>query len=174
MEHISLSGIVASFGISALGIIAIAAFGLMFSAYIKIVTVLSIVRAGLGLSSLPSAFVSGTLALGLTAFVMTPTVISTTESMDRVLKSTNPISDSLKAQAIDAGLATWKKFLEQHAHPDELQKFTRIASNLDSKIPVESVMQKEGSQAVQPEASADRSNHSWRILIPAFLVSELK
>jgi flagellar biosynthesis protein FliP len=160
---------IANLGFSVITVLVVLFFVLVFSAYVKIVTVLSIVRVGLGLGSLPAVFVVGGLSFGLSFFVMYPTLLDSSRAMDQVLQARSaPVSDQLRAAAFNAGLERWKVFLRTCAHKSEVERFTEIAAKLDAAGKVKDNEQK-------PEASASSVDpNSWRILAPAFLVSELK
>jgi len=144
-------------GFSLIPILFLVLLALVFSSYIKIVTVLSIVRAGLGSLSLPGAFVTGSLALALSFFVMYPTISASLNSMSEASAKGSGQSESIRqARAVDAGMREWKKFLVVHSDKEILDKFV---SSL--------------GETVQPEAVAQLES-SWRVLAPTFFVSELK
>lgn len=145
-------------GFSAISFLLILALVLALSCYVKIVTVLSIVRLGLGANSVPSTFVTGSLALALSFFVMYPTLLKSTKAMDRVASGRAVVSDQVRAEALNAGLESWKGFLIKHVPSVELERFSSIARKIDGQS--------------GPEVIADQ--RSLRILAPAFLVSELK
>jgi len=150
---------IAGLGLSVFAILLLALFALLFSSYVKIVTVLSIVRAGFGVHSLPSAFVTAGLALALSFFVMYPTLQESLRSMDSVIRSGGASTDVRRARAIEAALPAWKDFLARNTDAEDLARFSEVAVKLD--------------QANQVEV-AETAVTSWRILAPAFLVSELK
>ncbi|MFN8391705.1 MAG: flagellar type III secretion system pore protein FliP [Bdellovibrionota bacterium] len=156
-----VASLFAELGLSVISVLVLVFLALLFSCYVKIVTVLGMVRAGIGLGSLPAAFVTGGLALALSFFVMFPQLRDSANAMDGVLKSKSVVTDRDRAQAVNAGVAKWKQFLEQHVHPDELHRFSGIATKLN---------QKAGAEVGEQESL----EHSWQILAPAFLVSELK
>jgi flagellar biosynthesis protein FliP len=141
-------------GLSAFTVFFLFLLVLVLSSYIKLATVLGIVRIGFGVDSLPSTLITGGLALVLSFFVMWPTISSSCSSMDRVL-GTEVVTDELRAKALNAGLLEWKQFVERHANPEDRQRFLEIANR--------------GATAETIE-----QDDSWRVLAPAFLVSELK
>jgi flagellar biosynthesis protein FliP len=153
--------------IAAMGFSAVAAalalfLALVFSSYVKIVTVLSIVRFGLGVESLPAVVVTGGLALALSFFVMYPTLDAATTAMDRTVSASGrPVNDQVRAAAINAGLLQWKQFLDRHTHETEKMRFLQVAERIDGT-------------AVDHQKPETPSASSWRVLAPAFLVSELK
>ena len=145
--------IFANFGASFAAVFILALLALLLSSYVKLVTVLSIVRTGFGIYSLPSAFVTTGLALVLSFFVMYPTLQGSLAEVDRILRGTAAPNDQVRAQALNAGIQKWKEFLSAHTSELEKAKFAEIVQ-----------------QSTPP---VDLSN-SWRVLAPAFLVSELK
>lgn len=158
---------IANMGLSVVSILGLLFLVLVFSAYVKIVTVLSILRVGLGLGSLPAVFVVGGLSLGLSFFVMYPTLIDSSRAMDQVLQG-RAVTDQARAAAFGAGLERWKVFLSKCAHKAEVERFAEIAGKFDAAGKI-----KDGEQKQQAmPGSVDRN--SWRILAPAFLVSQLK
>ena len=147
-------------GFSALSLGLLLLMALLLSSYVKIATVLGMVRLGFGFSSLPSAFITGGLAISLSFFVMYPTLQRSTAAMDRTIATKNAaaITDADRAAALNAGIAEWKPFLQQFAEKKDVTRFAEVAAKLD------------GKDAANAASLAD----SWRILIPAFVVSELK
>ena len=95
----------ASLGFSAGALAMLVLVAVLLSSYVKIATVLSIVRAGFGFYSLPSAFITGGLAIALSFFVMYPTLEQATEAAKRAAhsQSGNP-TDLSRAQASEAAL----------------------------------------------------------------------
>ncbi|MCB0358052.1 MAG: EscR/YscR/HrcR family type III secretion system export apparatus protein [Bdellovibrionales bacterium] len=157
--HSSLSFIEtwSSFGYSLVVVAVIAMAALLFSSYVKIITVLAIARAGIGLQSLPSAFVTTGLALALSLFVMAPTALRATEAIDLRLRSVGGTADDgARAAALAAGFEEWKKFLVSHTREEDLQRFRSIEVDKGGR---------EAAVSGEPE---------WRVLLPAFLVSELR
>lgn len=159
----------ANLGFSAFTVVLLLFFVLVLSAYVKIVTVLGIVRVGFGTDGLPSAFVTGGFAIVLAFFVMYPTLIRSSTAMDQIRMSQPKLTDQLRAAAFNAGLDKWKEFLRLHAHQAEVERFSEIAQDIDRKHLVQG-----GQQVPKPRVLKGYSADSWRILAPAFLVSELK
>lgn len=147
----------ATIGLPALSVLALAVFGLLLSSYVKIVTVLGILRAGLGVTSVPSAFITSGLALMLSILVMGPTMDQATNAMDEEHKRLGGLSsDVQKVKVVEAGAQEWKKFLNANVDEVELAYFTRAA------------------YGVGLDGLTDEHRDSWRVLAPAFFVSELK
>ncbi len=162
----NIASSIAQSGFSVLALVALFLTVLSLSSYVKIVTVLSIVRAGFGMESIPSGFVTGIISLVLSLFIMFPTIQSSTASFDSTIAGARgPVTDQLRAKATTAAFEEWKLFLSRHAHPQEKERFLKIARDLASKNPV-------GSK--KSPTPAEESAESIRVLAPAFLVSELK
>lgn len=164
--------ILADFELSLLGVVAVLLIALLMSCYVKIVTVLGIVRFGLGVDSLPSVLVTGGLALALTLVVMFPTIDASVAAMRRAAGGDPGVAlaGSARVAALEAGFDQWKQFLLRHTDPNVAQKFAGIAGNLDRSAAAA------GAAAGKTPAgsSASAATSTWRILAPAFLVSELK
>lgn len=122
------------------------------SAYIKIATVLGIVRVGIGYASIPSAFVTGVLALALSYFAMLPVSTASLEAMAKVLAAEAPVTDTSRMRAIEAGLQEWAGFLRQQTPEEDLQRLSSIRNMTLSSA---------------ADAPLD-------VLVPAFIVSQLK
>ena len=151
----SIGEFLSNLGFSFVPVLLLVLLALVFSSYIKIITVLAIVRAGLGSMSLPGAFVTGSLALALSFFVMYPTIDSSLKAMDGALASAAGQSANLRqARAVDAGIKEWKKFLVKQSDGEIVNKFVSKINN-------------------NPE-EAEGLKSSWRVLAPSFFVSELK
>ena len=165
------ASIFAELGLSTAGVLVLLLAALLFSSYVKIVTVLGMVRAGLGVGSLPGAFVTGGLAFALSLFVMYPHLRESAAAMDQSLRGKASVTDRDRADAINAGIDGWKKFVQLHAHPAEVERFKGIAIRLNEKL--------RKSRAISPPgdgqlgASPDPSG-TWQVLAPAFVVSELQ
>lgn len=172
VSGIDAANLLADLGLSVFSLLALAFLALAFSSYIKIVTVLAIVRVGMGFRSVPSAFVTGSLALSLAFFVMYPTLISSSEKMDSYLKSKHGASDDkARAAAVNIGIEEWRKFLLKHSNKEESARFATIAQKFDQQS---QNAEKEKAAADVTAVETDLLTKSWRVLAPSFLVSELK
>ena len=188
-------------GYSGLGVVAIILVVLMFSCYVKVATVLGIVRIGIGFQSLPGAFVTGGLALAVSLLVMYPTIRDSASSLEQSFRE-NGIADqdARRAKALEAGFDRWKQFVVKHVHPEETERFAILAQKLDSAQSASNPGAANRAAALNPSAnsqpvpqpgpqpgtavSANTSGVSpdgikayrdgWRVLAPAFIVSELK
>lgn len=147
--------ILGKFGFSSLALVAIIGSFLLLSAYIKIVTVLHIVRMGLGLDSLPGVVVTGALALVLTFFVMAPTLEKSFGAMDPIAE--RGATDENRARAVSAAFEAWKPFLIANSSEKDRRQFSEL-------------VQAEGSST----SAIDETMTSWRVVAPAFVVSQLR
>ncbi len=152
-------------GLSLLGVAALIGFALLLSCFVKIVTVLSMIRVGLGVGTVPGAFATGGLAVVLTLFVMSPQLDRSAQIVHESLKGKTAATDRDRAAALDNALGTWREFLAKHTEQSELKRFGDLARKLDSQA-----AQRRPDGAVD-EGGADAS---WRVIAPAFLVSELR
>lgn len=159
-------------GYSVFALVGILFFIVSLSAYVKIVTVLGIVRVGLGVGSIPSTFVTGVIALSLAYFVMYPTLELAAEKFGSEI-SQGGGEESARVRALAASATIWKDFLAKHAEVTEKERFRALVSELQ-------VAEAKASDQVpgQVETAAGNVNDgvedSLRILAPAFIVSELK
>ena len=96
----TITDILAGLGLEFFPLLALGAAALLFSSYVKISTVLAILRAGLGFHSLPSVFVTGSLATVLTFFIMFPQLQQASLSIDEVVKNSARVDAKVKAKAI--------------------------------------------------------------------------
>lgn len=137
---------------------------LIFSCYVKVATVLGIVRIGIGFESLPGAFVTGGLALAVSLLVMYPTIRDSSASLEQSYKDGGNQGDSdvRRGKALEAGFEKWKQFVLRRVNQEEADRFSVLAQKLDG-----------GVGAPTPEQTKIY-RESWRVLAPAFIVSELK
>lgn len=157
------ASIFAELGLSTIGALALLLGALLFSSYVKIVTVLGMVRAGLGIGSLPGAFVTGGLALAMSLLVMYPHLQASSSAIDQALQGRPAANEHDRAAAINVGVERWKKFVQSQAHPAEVERFKGIAVRLNEK-----------ARKTDPGAVAAAPEQTWQVLAPAFIVSELK
>ena len=121
----------------------------MMTSFTRIVVVLSLLRTALGTATAPPNAVLVSLALFLTAFVMGPTLQTAYDTAVRPLIA-NEITTE---QAFERGAIPLRAFMEKNVREKDLKLFVDMA-----KLP-------------QPESP---ENLSLRILVPAFMISELK
>lgn len=119
------------------------------TAFTRIVIVLSFVRRALSANEIPPTQVIIGLALFLTLFVMSPTIDAIeNNALGPYLK--NEING---AQALDLGSREIKRFMLKQTRKDDLQLFFEMSGSQSLSAPMETPL---------------------RLLIPAFVISELK
>jgi flagellar biosynthetic protein FliP len=119
---------------------------IMVTSFVRIVVVLSLLRTAIGIPQSPPNSVMISLALFLTAFVMGPTLEKAyTDGIQPLMEE--------KIEAFTKTTAPLSAFMLKHVRESDLELFFKLAKQ-------------------QPPAQA--SETPLRILIPAFLVSELR
>ena len=121
----------------------------MMTSFTRIVVVLSLLRTALGTATAPPNAVIVSLALFLTAFVMGPALQTSYDTAIKPLIA-NEITTE---QAFERGVIPLRAFMEKNVREKDLKLFVDMA-----KLPA-------------PEKPEDLS---LRILVPAFMISELK
>ncbi len=121
----------------------------MMTSFTRIVVVLSLLRTALGTATAPPNSVVISLALFLTAFVMAPVFTSVYDTGVKPLVANQITVD----QAFERGSVPLRGFMEKNVREKDLQLF----QDLSGEKP--------------PDSPQDLS---MRILIPAFMISELK
>lgn len=122
----------------------------MLTSFTRIVIALSFLRSGIGLQTTPSTIMLVTLAMFLTFFIMAPTFDSAWKN------GVSPYMDGkiTEQEAYDRSIGPFREFMLKNVREKELAFFQDIA-------PSETF-------GVEPAAS------DLRILVPAFMVSELR
>lgn len=134
---------------------------LLMTSFTRIVIVLALLRQALGLQASPPNQVIVGMALFLTLFVMGSTLEKVYQDAYRPYVEENLPFD----QAIDRASAPLRTFMLRQTRPADIDLFTRMQSTASG----------EESTAQEPAASAaDPKTISMRVLIPAFVISELK
>ena len=122
---------------------------IMVTSFVRISIVLSIVRTALGLQQSPPNQVLISLALFLTFFIMSPTL---QESYDKGLKPM--LEESMtEEEAFPLIAQPFKKFMVSNTRTKDLDLFISIA---------------------KVDAPKEIKNLPLRVIIPAFMISELK
>jgi len=121
----------------------------MMTSFTRIVVVLSLLRTALGTATAPPNAVIVSLALFLTAFVMGPALQNAYENGIRPLIN-NEISTE---QAFERGVVPLRTFMQKNVREKDLKLFSDMSREA-------------------PPANAEEM--SLRILVPAFMISELK
>jgi flagellar biosynthesis protein FliP len=122
---------------------------IMVTSFTRIVVVLSLLRTALGTATAPPNAVIISLAMFLTAFVMAPVFQNAYDTAVRPLLS-NEITPE---QAFDRGSEPFRAFMLKNVREKDLKLFNDLAKEPPPATPAEV---------------------SLRILVPAFMISELK
>jgi flagellar biosynthetic protein FliP len=123
----------------------------MVTSFTRFVVALSFLRSGLGLQSAPANLVLISLSLFMTFYVMGPTFDRAWQDGVRPLTE-NRISEE---EAFAKVTAPFRDFMLAHVRPKDLDTFAEMAAANASKAP-------------------DGGRSDLRILIPAFMISELR
>ncbi len=121
----------------------------MMTSFTRIVVVLSLLRTALGTATAPPNAVIVSLALFLTAFVMGPALQSAYDTGVKPLVANQITAE----QAFERGTQPLRAFMEKNVREQDLKLFL--------------TMSKEA-------APANPQDLSLRVLVPAFMISELK
>lgn len=150
-------GSMGDLGLSGWAVFLLFFLALMFSSYVKIISVLGMLRLGLGLENFSAVVMTVFLSLSLTYFVMAPTMEKAAREVAGSLKTKAVVSDKDKQQALSAGIEVWRGFVAKHVEEADVLSLSEIA--------------KRNSPEVSDAAELAKS---WRILAPAFMLSELR
>jgi type III secretion protein R len=127
------------------------------TSFVKIATVLQIVRGAIGAESVPSSTVVLALSAALTLIAMAPVGTRVAERLEPLLAASAASaadSQSLVASAIEAVREPLRGFLSNNASVKEKERFLRLAKK------------KRGP-------AAEVSDTDLMVVVPAFLVTEL-
>jgi type III secretion protein R len=152
----------ATFAVAALSLLPFVV--LLMTSFVRIAVVLSILRSAIGIPQVPPSQVITGLALLLTIYVMAPTG----ERMYRVVAPlaarSTPSGELLSAEslgtlavAVDRAKEPLREFLLRHGAPRERALFFGLAL-----------------KARRAEERAGVSDRDFLVIVPAFLVSELR
>jgi len=130
---------------------------LLLSSFVKIVTVLGLVRVGLGVGSFPSAFVTGGLAIALSIITMMPTLLAVSQEMKSLAGASGKLAPSERTEALGRAASKWQDFLAQHAEEKDVARF--------------SALQKE---ILKEEQQVSDESAGFGVYASAFLVTELR
>jgi len=138
---------------------------IMVTCFTRFVIALSFLRAGIGLQSTPANLILISLALFMTLYVMTPTL---DRSWQGGLK---PLLDNKITEEEAYGRITgpFRTFMLANVRDKDLKLFEDLSN--------ENKLAKPGNDAAPPEPPAPRAPDAeieLRILIPAFMISELR
>jgi type III secretion protein R len=146
-----------------MGALALAPFILiMLTSFVKVSVVLSILRNALGTQQVPPNQIITGLSFVLTIFIMMPVATQMYNAAGNVGNTHDIFSEASVKTIFDAAQTAkepLRKFLARYSHPDDRVLFMELAARLD----------RESGQA-NPSIGRD----DFRVLIPAFVTSELK
>jgi flagellar biosynthetic protein FliP len=121
----------------------------MVTSFTRIVVVLSLLRSAIGLQAAPPNAVMISLALFLTAFVMMPTFQAAYDQGIQPL-----INQSIEApEALERASKPFHEFMLKHVREKDLALFVDLSGS---------------------PAPANAEDLSFRVLVPAFMISELR
>lgn len=139
---------------------------IMVTCFTRFVIALSFLRSGLGLQSTPANLVLISLALFMTLHVMTPT-------FDRAWQDgVRPLLDNQigEEEAFRKITTPFRDFMLTQVRPKDLTMFADLALDQSrSKLAVASL-----SSPLTPPTQTDAKEVDLRVLIPAFMISELR
>ncbi|MBX3186494.1 MAG: type III secretion system export apparatus subunit SctR [Labilithrix sp.] len=143
----------------ALAIVSLVPFLFMgVTAFVKISTVLQIVKSAIGAQSVPSNTVIMALATALSLIAMAPVGQRIIDRASPIVNSRNPKEETsaLVEKGVDAVREPMREFLEKNASEKERARFLLVAKN------------------ARPEAEREKvAANDLTVLVPAFVVTEL-
>jgi len=143
-----------------LGALSLAPFVvIMLTSFVKISVVLAILRNALGTQNVPPNQIITGLAFILTLFIMMPVAEHMYDAAGGIPQTGALFSEaSVKAlyEAADTGKEPLRQFLARHSHDRDRLLFMELAARLDK------------------DKVAKVSKDDFRVVIPAFVTSELK
>ena len=124
---------------------------IMVTSFTRFVIAFSILRAGIGLQSTPANMILISLSLFMTFYVMTPTFDQAWSTGVRPLMN-NEISQS---EALERISAPFRDFMARNVRDKDYELFATLAQE-------------------RGQPSSDRATVDLRVLIPAFMISEIR
>ncbi len=142
---------------------------IMATSFTRLIVALSFLRSGLGIQSTPANLVLISLALFMTFFIMGPT-------FDRAWQDgVKPLTEGqiTEAEAFERATAPFREFMLSQVRPKDLQLFADIADA--SKAQSQTGAQPRfDAQPQTPSPALAAEEVELRVLIPAFMISELR
>jgi flagellar biosynthetic protein FliP len=135
----------------------------MVTCFTRFVVALSFLRAGLGLQTTPANLILISLALFMTFYVMAPTFDQAWQNGVQPLME-NKIDEQ---EAYKKIVAPFKTFMKANTRDRDLRLFEDLAPKSARGI-------QQQVQPITPAQPADEGDIELRILIPAFMISELR
>lgn len=147
---------------------------IMVTCFTRIVIVLSFLRSGLGLQQSPPNMVIVSLALFITAYVMAPT-------FDQAWREgLNPLLNDqvTEEQAFGRIVEPFRQFMQRNVREKDLALFDGLSAVIYEKSRPAGTEEDQTSVLPAPsaneEAEEEEARVDLRVLVPAFLVSELR
>lgn len=147
---------------------------IMVTCFTRIVIVLSFLRSGLGLQQSPPNMVIVSLALFITAYVMAPT-------FDQAWRDgLNPLLNDqvTEEQAFGRIVEPFRQFMQRNVREKDLALFDGLSAVIYEKSRPAGTEEDRASVLPAPsaneEAEEEEARVDLRVLVPAFLVSELR
>ena len=137
---------------------------IMVTSFVKLSVVLSIVRSAIGTQQIPPTQVITGLSIVLTVYIMAPVGLEVYKATEDTIQKRRPDQSIISAQTVDLifealGDASppLKKFLLKNSHEKDQAMFFSMAKRLR-----------------RPEDRAGVGPEDFMVIIPAFVISELK
>ena len=142
----------------------------VLTSYIKINVVLSMLKSGIGAQQVPGALTVMALSFAMTAFIMGPVIEDTAKIIsEKKMPQFSQMPNKQDFAYINELLIPWREFMKNHAGERELDVLSEIADRSTSEVSA-SMLEKKGDASLPSTNGQD----SMRILIPAFVLTELK
>lgn len=143
---------------------------MMTTSFVKISVVFSLIRSALGTQQIPPNMVITGLALILTGYIMIPVANQIFTRVDTIVRAPDTNQDFLSManieivkKAFDEGKEPVRDFLFTHSSAKNINLFYGLAIKL----------QKANTPADQKTSITKPDRKDFRILIPAFIITEL-
>ena len=151
--------------LGALGILTLLPFVIiMVTSFVKISVVLSIVRSAIGTQQIPPTQVITGLSIILTVYIMAPVGIDIYKATEDIVQRKQPGASVIAAQTVDLLFEALQQaapplrvFLKKNSHEKDQAMFFSMAKRLR-----------------KPEDRAGVGPEDFMVLIPSFVISELK
>ena len=153
--------------LTALAGLAIVPFALMMvTSFVKIAVVLSIVRQAIGTQQIPPTQVITGLSIILTVYIMMPVGLEIYHNAQASILQESPSGEPMKLTELsvdqivelsDEAQGPMRNFLMKHAHLKDRDMFYKLAWRMRL-----------------PKDRATLTDKDWSIIVPAFVISELK
>ncbi len=151
------------------------------TSYTKMSIVFGMLRSGLGAQQVPSALVVMALSLALSVYVMAPVAEESYRIASGINLSLGASAPTLaELQRFQPLLDPWREFMKKHAGEREVAVLVSLSTvSTESGVPRAGAgVSQEGNpglaSATAVEASLASSATSIRILLPAFILTEVK